>query len=996
MADKIINRRPFSVNTDIGMDYKFFNHVNWKGICTDKNYFNLDQETFEDCKNVYIDSEGLLKSRPAFKGVEYDFDDTLTECKTFPNNLIVYVGSYTGGHVIRVYKDDEVKASVGVGEKYHLLYDHKLFLFTDIKGKEILYYDDEQEKFITLASEDEDMEEHIYVPIKTLISNGVRTENEALNTLTDYYRERYIYNNIERIANPPYVNRYVDVIADGKTRRVYFEPGAENTIFLPKFSINERNWYNGELLLEMSENDNVILLSSVETSKDDNNSDVNIWNIAYSVDGRVFNEIPSPTFTTYGKPILSKDGSFVVMFGKNGPYAYSLLADDNGVKTFHWTNLLSHNGVVDTLPDIGDIVASDDLPNDNTFRCIGGTFIAPDTFAYSYGTDPYGESSFHMMFYPNIQHVIVEQGKYRKFNFGFTAKDSTYDEHKWYNAAQNEEIKTVFNYDVVNKKYYGAAFYTIYGPGDEVQAHYNERILQYAWYDSDYLEITNQDDESSRTVRYGTLIDRFVTPNREYGCKKILDVKIYPGYQIKLLINAVDDVETDVVIYNYFIERHSATSTRNWLQNSFVRFDDEDNAVFTCEDDVLGNNKYYAAKSDGKFRPFLVVQGGTPFASKFSYKIRHDNVVYSNRIGDDIVYVDVLFDEGNARLNTFVPSHSIKSNVWYLSVENDLYTSSYREENDKFKLYVPRSTKQPFDCPITNLHPVSESQVAIFFDNEIWYTVTSEYGQEYYKSKLNVGLRKGSNVINSIDGKNIIFSSTEGLVYLSYEQLVQSTEQTLTYLSDVIYELYKEYNKDFVKLYLHKYWLYCYNTKSLEFFIFDIRNNSWWKWEYRYPIMNIIVIDNDLRFINDSGGDSNVIVNLSNDTNEYYDYGNWDGEKRTIDWYVTSQKLHLGSLNYYKNVISIIVNNVETEDLGEAVSYNLQIKNYRVNISNRYDDVKTMNYKVNMLRTYVKHSSSRKVNEFQYILSNDSENAIQLPLSIHSVVIKYTVGGQVR
>ena len=75
MADKIINRRPFSVNVDVDIDYKFFSHVNWKGICTDKNYFNLDQETFEDCKNVYIDSEGLLKSRPAFKGVEYDFDD---------------------------------------------------------------------------------------------------------------------------------------------------------------------------------------------------------------------------------------------------------------------------------------------------------------------------------------------------------------------------------------------------------------------------------------------------------------------------------------------------------------------------------------------------------------------------------------------------------------------------------------------------------------------------------------------------------------------------------------------------------------------------------------------------------------------------------------------------------------------------------------------------------------------------------------------------------
>ena len=63
---RTINRQPYTVKQlDYGdVKYKFFNHSNWKGVCDDKNYLGVDQETFADSKNVYVDSEGILKSRP--------------------------------------------------------------------------------------------------------------------------------------------------------------------------------------------------------------------------------------------------------------------------------------------------------------------------------------------------------------------------------------------------------------------------------------------------------------------------------------------------------------------------------------------------------------------------------------------------------------------------------------------------------------------------------------------------------------------------------------------------------------------------------------------------------------------------------------------------------------------------------------------------------------------------------------------------------------------
>lgn len=66
---RTFNRYPMSVNTPDKQDIKdyFFNQYNWKGICEDKNYLAVDQYTSADAKNVYVDNEGMLRSRPSLK-----------------------------------------------------------------------------------------------------------------------------------------------------------------------------------------------------------------------------------------------------------------------------------------------------------------------------------------------------------------------------------------------------------------------------------------------------------------------------------------------------------------------------------------------------------------------------------------------------------------------------------------------------------------------------------------------------------------------------------------------------------------------------------------------------------------------------------------------------------------------------------------------------------------------------------------------------------------
>ena len=151
---------------------------------------------------------------------------------------------------------------------------------------------------------------------------------------------------------------------------------------------------------------------------------------------------------------------------------------------------------------------------------------------------------------------------------------------------------------------------------------------------------------------------------------------------------------------------------------------------------------------------------------------------------------------------------------------------------------------------------------------------------------------------------------------------------------------------------------------------------------------------------------SDGIINVITDkTNNKYNlrtliedpevYSDSDG---IIDWYIVSQKLHLGTLNNYKNVLSMTFNDVQTMNVEYPVVFDLFIKNYRTDVSNRYNDVQELSYNVNMLRTFVKRCNTRKINEFQYVLKNKTNLIKELsqPLSLNSIVIKYNYAGEVR
>ena len=368
------------------------------------------------------------------------------------------------------------------------------------------------------------------------------------------------------------------------------------------------------------------------------------------------------------------------------------------------------------------------------------------------------------------------------------------------------------------------------------------------------------------------------------------------------------------------------------------------------------------------------------FLGTYAY-VELANTLYTTEPVNTIV-VD-YYTTGETKI--FVPDLVLKLNDYFFVDGKTIYRSKQGGSLDvgEFAWYFPTNYTQTFEEPILNIHPISVQDFAIFFENSIYYaTYDDSTGQYlYYKSKIPLGIKKGSEIVTSYDGKYTIFSSQRGLVAMSYQDFVSSTEQALTYLSDNIFDYYDKWNIDAIRLTTYKFWLLCYRPTSNIAYLYDMRNSSWWPIsikklatfakEINYEF--IIIIDNHLYTINTS--DNN--------------YADSDGP---IDWQIVSQKLHFNATNYVKNIQSITFNAVNDEN--RSFTFGVQHNLYRSKID--FTKPEILEYKVNVINTFVKRTNYFKVREFQFKLYNDVYNANQLPLSLTNISIKYKITGQVR
>lgn len=555
-----------------------------------------------------------------------------------------------------------------------------------------------------------------------------------------------------------------------------------------------------------------------------------------------------------------------------------------------------------------------------------------------------------------------------------------------------------------------------------------------------YIGVANELNNAKIIIDFVATIVRSVSSstNSIYRAVYAIEHSTGSGQRIVLFDSSDDNTRSPlknaILVTNnkYIFARVRCSRDNQWTQITSVEGSDSvnysvDNKNYSSEDFysqtlvlsdpngyLLTNNNLYNTDYDEKTKipllfncvPVRYYYSGN---TKDAMYVATDNALYSSNLNQIITVSELT----KGKINYLLPSFVTELSNYYLSKGNTLYISSpavdisvdksgtVSKKDASFKWYLPERAKQDFDFNITNLHVISNTEVAIFFEHSIryvsWDNDISAY--RYYKSKLDVGCKNGSDVLTTYDGKYTIFASERGLVAMTYQEFMATTEQALSYLSDNIYSVFQDFaNNEPIKLFKYAFWIFVYKQGSDKLLLFDIRNSSWWPMSLLHPVTKIFKDSDKLEVLLNK----NVYKVDTKETN-YYDK---DTIKHNISWFIKSQKLYLNAINYYKHITNITFMSVHDMELLQSSNYNidnsdfrLQVNNYRKRIDgNIGDDTEyvAVSYNIESIRTFVQRLNYSKVNEFEYLLSSNNSNSVNIPLSLNSITIKYKIGTQVR
>lgn len=937
-----INRQPYQVKQlDYGdIKHKFFNHTNWKGVCDDKNYLGIDQETFADSKNVYVDNEGILKSRPSIKLRKKGAYGSFVDCWTFGNFVVYQIVNNNKNYLMinEIQADGTEKqltldgfnatnSLLPVANKLKLVVSHqKLYVFEADRIAEISLtpssYSTDTPVYFCKASLP-------YVPVTEYFVGSTRTELESKNELTKSYISRYLYDKNDstiKLNTSALLGETVDVRKQDNTSlgTLYnFSPNAELTI-VDRLNIGDLiGKIDGHFAI-FGNDTGIVLVSDANR------------NLYYSTDGRSFTALPTLAGAT-GLPALSKstDHVFAVLFKEDGPYAYTLaggaLVGSQRIPYTTWTKLY----------DFKDV----------TFVNGQGDFIDETLFS------------------------VIAQGLH-------TYENNIMTKHKITDAPGLYSICCAKGYTSIIAK----GVQTIY---------YNDS-------DASVPGFTITDKPDTGLDDMNTFKQQYVNKTLTFAYVSGTDYTDNGAIQYKSIFLSEDD-----------ITNHITTIPNTQKTEKTVKF----GRPFGSPLGTMKIDDYYLALSSSLkvvTKSYFIV-GDTVVLNMRPYYLpltfAADNFyTYDGRISPHYVYTSnltepVYLDVEHSGDNTIIVfDHEAELEQYFISKGKNLYISATGafQKVDDFKWYFPEINTQEFDYDITNLHPISTTELAVFLKDSIYYlkpvTVTrneiESTAYTYYKSRIPLGCEEGSDVITSYDNKYTLFVTKRGFVAMSYQDFISSEEQALTFLSDTIYDVFSNWNKGAIKLFQYNFWIILYRPGTADAFVFDMRSNSWWPVAYNSNVVKLIEINRIPLILK-----GQYLYQFDKSNDNYFD-GN-SIETGRIDWHITSQKLHLNAINYYKHIINLTFFGYNYDDKQAEMRFNLRIINYRKQTdTNEQKSFEEVEYKIQLTRTFVKRINYYKVNQVQYVLEScrdiDEEDKTPIPLSLTCISLKYLITGQVR
>lgn len=389
MASRTTRRNSFSVeadNDDFNINY--YNQAEFKGINTNKNDIAVDQASFADTNNVYVDDNSVLVSRPPIKLYDnrpwivkewvfgnYEFrlqkllmDDEdnrvdypqewaeewektnedptdsayqhwhytfLLSCishETFAGELpdgstafqnIAFNINYSAIGYADVMPDiyaAQIEDKVYFWVAGQFLYDFNCSGILTSTGERMSYF--------------EESTKYLYYPIHKLIINGIESDLETKNFLTETYRRRYQYSPLSSVNFDTLVGRKFTVNLNGdmtqdQTQKLYDITVEQNQRLAMIYPFSE---LGNNYVIDMAQTPraNVFMRQNIVTKI-----------IEVSYDGRIWHALPTLD-NIIGKPMLTRDGMWCVAFTTSGVAKCQLVAQTTEdiagqVDYFNWT-----------------------------------------------------------------------------------------------------------------------------------------------------------------------------------------------------------------------------------------------------------------------------------------------------------------------------------------------------------------------------------------------------------------------------------------------------------------------------------------------------------------------------------------------------------------------------------------------------------------------------------------------------------------------------------
>ena len=887
---KTYNRTPQQVNTPSTNPTSYFIQTDWKGINENKNYLTVDQNSFEDCNNVYINKDGLLQTRPSLSTVPNDITEKITDVKVF-NDIIVYIC----GNILYFYRDTNLlhKFVATNNQNTFLNEDGKIFVFS---WDRLSYFDTTKDAFVNDASD------KIYVP--EYLSAGDNVTNEPKNLLTNAKKYKHLLTRDDNVP-PEFINKRVDIVVDANNNTVTYDRFDNESVIFGKYDTKVygyssiRNW-------QISDNDRIAFY--------------NYGTITYlyydTVNNTEFSERIDVS-NNYTLSAISNDGRlllFTTGYGVEKSIYYLDLTQS--ISSENITNLIVPKDVNEEIFAVNSVDADNisvltrDVSTGHKYWYVGGMTgmsKVPGIYSYNFSSADVHKSRLYL------------QGSVRKH--------------------------VIIGYDNIVRKNY---------------IHISPDVFQHV---------------------DGTILDFCENVNEE-----CVYVAIYNSYN--LFINK----------YNYNGEVTAVGVIATDSYNVLLERDGNGNATGNV---YVGTTKYSIGDSGSYYEDSIVkVSTSSPYAVPVF--VSKSSLYYYNPTGESIdedgyaMYYDLYsstrwsvaelsYSEGLSYKYPFdTDSKFAKLDRWYVNKSNDVFVSKPKySDAGNFLWYFPENSYNKFNSNVTNLHVISRTEVGIFLENELWY---SSYDAEndlnhFVKSKIQGGCKKGSDVITTFDGKYVVFSTQRGLAYLTYQDFVATTEQSLTFLSDAIQNTYDKFASNPVKLCKYKHWIYCYNESNIGLLL-DLRSSSWWKFTFPVSFDNVLIYNEKLL-----GLSKNKLFTI-NETSTIDDCENG----KLVDWKIVSQKLHFGAINNYKHVDDIFINFVTDESITNTIKLSFEIFD-NLQITSKSAIVE---YDVDIVKSFIKKLNFFKVYALQYSLQSDDENVLPDKVSITNLSIKYGIKGQVK